>query len=92
MQVSGVRERDLCGPAGYAHPRISINAWAESYSEVRALAQAVRQALDGFRGEFVIGSAVHVGSVRLDNELDGDEPDVDVYRVLQDYIVSHTED
>ena len=91
MQVSNVRERDLCGPAGYAHPRISINAWAETYIGARELADAVRQALEGFRGHFV-PEETRIGSVRLDNEIDGDEPDVAVYRVLQDYIVSHAED
>ena len=91
-QVSNVRERDLCGPAGYAHPRITINAWAESYADVRSLATAVRQRLDGFRGQFSTPDGVRVGSVRLDNEIDDYEQDVSVYRVLMDFIVSHEED
>ena len=91
MQVSNVRERDLCGPAGFAHPRISINSWSETYIGARDLAEAVRVALEGFRGQFTPTGA-RVGSARLDNELDGDEPDVGIYRVLQDYIISHAED
>ena len=90
-QVSSVRERDLCGPAGFAHPRISINSWAETYLEARALADAVDDALYNFRGKFT-PTGVRVGSVRLENEMDQEEPDVEVYRVLQDYIVSHVED
>lgn len=91
-QVSAVRERDLCGPAGFAHPRVTINSWAETYAVAHQLATAVRQALDGFHGEAFVPAGVRIGSVRIDNELDGDEPEIGLYRVLQDYIISHSED
>ena len=94
-QVSGVRIYDLCGPTGRAKPRISINSWGESYADARALADAVRRAIQGFRGTLGDSPGAQIDDVKLDNEIDLDEPEagtVGVYRVMQDYIISHVED
>lgn len=92
-QVSAVRVRDLTGPAGKSRHRISISCWASTYAGARALADAVRQSIDGFQGWW---RDTFVGSVTLDNEFDLHEEgagpvDVGVHRVVQDYIISHLE-
>jgi Protein of unknown function (DUF3168) len=91
-QVSGVREYDINdGPTGRAMPRITINSWATRYLDVRNLAEAVRQRLNGFRG--VMGST-RVGRITLDNEFDTFEEEAGqsgIHRVVQDYIISFVE-
>jgi hypothetical protein len=91
-QVSGVRDRDLCGPTGRARPRITINSWAEVYGDVHTMADAIRSALNGYRGS--MGGTV-IGNVILDNEFDLFEEGAGtrgVHRVVQDYIISFAED
>ena len=88
QRISGVRVRNLSGPAGRATPRIQIDCWAESYSGAKALATAVRSAMDGYAG--LMGST-RVGSVVLESDLDFYEPDIAVYRVSMDFWISHIE-
>lgn len=90
-QVSGVRDYTLCGPNGLAWPRVTISSWALSYSGARALADAVRQRISGFHGEWGSSPPTQIGSVHLDNELDLYEDEAEVYRVAQDYIISFNE-
>lgn len=91
-QTSGVRDRVIReGPSGRARPRITINCWGERYSQARALADAVRIALDGYRG--IMGST-DVGGVRLDNEFDLFEEEAGIkgiHRTIQDFIISFVE-
>jgi hypothetical protein len=92
-QVSAVRVRDLTGPAGKSRHRVSISCWATTYAGARALADAVRQSIDGFQGTW---QDTQVGSVTLDNEFDlfeegAGRPEVGIHRVVQDYIISHLE-
>lgn len=94
-QVSGVRIYDLCGPTGRVKPRISINSWATTYAEVRSLADAVRQAIEGFTGTMGDSPGTPISDVKLDNEVDLFEDEagtIGIYRVMQDYILSHSED
>jgi hypothetical protein len=94
-QVSGVRERDLCGPTGRTRPRITINAWAERYADARALADAIREALSDLSGSIMGGSpGTLVDDIALDNEFDLYEEEAGtkgVHRVVQDYIISFVE-
>lgn len=88
-RVSGVRLHDLDGTSGRGMPRIEIDSWADTYVGVQALAAAIRQSLDGFNGTLTTIKAV----IKLDNELDlsEDEPEPDIYRIMQDYRVTHDE-
>lgn len=90
-RVSGVRVHDLDGPAGRGTPRISVNSWAETYLEAKALAAAVRVCLDGFRG--TVGG-VEINNISIENEIDLFEEDAGLsgtYRIMQDYFISHRE-
>ena len=86
-RVSGVRLHDLDGTAGRATPRLSINSWAATYAGCQTLAAAVRASLDGFNGTLTTIKCV----ISLENEIDLFEQDVSIYRILQDYFVSHIE-
>ena len=86
-RVSGLRLHDIAGAAGRGMPRISFSSWAETYTGAQTLAAAVRASLNGFIGVLATISAV----VRLENEIDLYEDETFVYRILQDYIINHTE-
>lgn len=73
------------GPVDFAESRIQVDLYADGYAEVRALADAVRQALDGFRGE---SAGEDVFSVFLENEVPEWGDVLEVYRVTQDYMVT----
>ena len=87
-RVSGPRVETITGPSGLAHPRVQVDSWASTYAGVKALATAVRKALDGYRGTI---ASVRVGGIIMDGELDLYEPGVEEYRVTQDYVVWHDE-
>jgi hypothetical protein len=93
-QVSSVRVRALNdGPTGKARTRISFSCWATTAKGAHALADALRQSMDGFQGWW---RDTFVGSVTLDNEFglfegEAGVPNVGIYRVVQDYIISHSE-
>jgi hypothetical protein len=90
-QVSAVRVEDLSGPAGKARRRISINCWAATDTGAEALADAVRQSLNGFHGWM---RDTKIGSTRLDEEVylfEQDAGTVGIYRVVQDFIIAHLE-
>ena len=86
-RVSAPRVHNLAGVSGRSTPRISVNSWAKTYAGCQTLAAAVRASLDGFNGTLTTIKCV----ISLENEIDLFEPDVNVYRILQDYFVSHVE-
>ena len=54
--------------------RVQVDCYATTYTGVRAVAEACRTALEA-------------GGQMMENETDLSEPDVDEYRVTQDYLV-----
>jgi len=92
-RISTPRIRSLGGTSGLLYPRFQIVSWASSYSGAKALADAVRNALDDYSG--VVGT-ITVEDVYIEDE--GDmmnlSPDVDALRmhgVRQDFIIWHRE-
>lgn len=90
QRISAVRVRSVDGPSGLAQPRIQVDAYATTYAGAKALAAAIRGALDGYRGT---AGGVRVGGVSLLSDIDFFEEDVDpkLYRVSMDYLVTHDE-
>ena len=91
QRISGVRVRLVTGPSDRAQPRIQMNLWDETYNGVQAVADAVREAMDGYAG--VIGGE-EINGLSIQNEFDlFDEEALDdgVYRIVQDYYVSYRE-
>lgn len=81
--------RELAAAAGHARPRFQIDIWGTSFASVRAVANAVRGALDGY-------SDATLGAVAWVDERSGDPSTAaapagsTLYRVSQDYMVGHT--
>jgi hypothetical protein len=99
QRISAVRLRTLDGPEGRSMPRMQIDAYATTWLAARALADAIRQALDGFDGTVTIGNdsppeTERIRAASLQTDRDFIETDVDpkLYRVSSDYFVVHTED
>ncbi len=87
-KISGDRDHHLRGPSGHAHPRFQIEAWAETYTAAKSLADAIREALDGYSGT-VLGTKI--GSCLIDSERDTYESEIEVYRVISDWFIWHIE-
>jgi hypothetical protein len=84
------REQTLGGPVGLPTVTLSLDMYAETYEAVRDLADACREALDGWGGS--LGNSISVRLVSLLNESDGfvqlaggDLPPV--YSVTQTYTI-----
>jgi hypothetical protein len=84
------REQTLSGPVGLPTVTLALDMYAETYEAVRDLADACREALDGYGGS--LGNSILVDLVALLNESDGfvqlaggDLPPV--YSVTQTYTI-----
>jgi hypothetical protein len=93
-RISSLRDVDMGGPSSFVRVRMRVDCWHTSYAGVKALADAVRAALNGvgLASPKTLG-AEPVQLVYLDDdgdlsEFEGDRRD---YRVTQDWIVIHTE-
>lgn len=84
MDVSGSVDNHLRSDSGMAHRRYQIEAWAESYAEVKTLATAMRSALNQYSG--TVGTVV-VGSIIVENEHETYESEIKVYRAIKDYMI-----
>lgn len=74
-RLAGERNYSLAGRGGWASVLVAIAGWAREYSQARALAEAVRQALDAYGDEEPDG--IQVAAV-ADGE-DTYEPDLAVF-------------
>lgn len=84
--VSVVRGHNMQGPEGMPFTRLQLDMWGESFSDARAVAEAVRLRLDGFAGD--IGSppsVTIVGAFYETERTEGFEPEPDLYRISVDY-------
>ena len=77
----------LSGPSGAVRPRFQIEAWAETYSAAKGLANLIRAALDG--KEYTEDGVKF--SCLSQAEIDGYEEAVNAHRIIQDYSVRYTE-
>jgi hypothetical protein len=66
----------LRGASGLMNPHVIINLWGMNYHDVKDLAYAVRKAMD---------AAIATMPTVLTNEIDGFEPDVNLFVISQDY-------
>ena len=87
-KITGMRDHHLQGPNGRAHPRMQIESWAKTYTEAKTLADAIREALDGYSGT---ASSTKIGSCLIESERDDYQNEIDVHRVIQDYFTWHEE-
>ena len=87
-KISGDRDHALRGASGHAHPRFQIEAWAETYTGAKTLADAIRNALDDYSGT-AAGTVIH--SCLIESERDTYESEIEIYRIMQDYMIWHEE-
>ncbi len=83
------RLASLQGPSGRAQPRFDFHILADSAASMRAVAQALRKGLDGYRGRH---AAVEIGGMTLIDEREIYEIEVQAYHATQVFDVTHTED
>lgn len=79
-RVSTQRIQSHDGAISIARPRIQVNSVGDTYLSAKTLANAVRTALDGYRGD-----GVHISF--LDNDADERQLETSRHLVRQDYLV-----
>jgi hypothetical protein len=89
-RVSGQGDYAMAGVTGYARPRYQIDAWAPTADAAVALANAVRDALDGFKGPIGSGAnAIDVQGVFCADQREQYDDAVQMYGVSRDYFIHH---
>ena len=88
FRIGGSSDVALGGATGKSHTRFQIEAWAETYSAAKALAAAIRIALNC--KTFTVDS-IYIGSIVIQSERDFYESDVGIYRVSIDFMIWATE-
>ncbi|HEY8342035.1 MAG TPA: DUF3168 domain-containing protein [Calditerricola sp.] len=89
QRVSTVRHHTKLGPAGLTDSRIQVSIFGPDFLAVTQAADAVRAALDGFRGDM---GGVTVHNVRSDGEIDLYDPDAGMdgtYHVALEFVITH---
>lgn len=86
-----VHSHDTSGATGTAHPRIQFDCWAASYSSAKSLSDALRGALNGYKGTMGSVNPVTVQSALQEDERFDDFADAGVVRLACDYVVWHLE-
>ncbi len=87
QRISGPRLKHLSGASGWGMARIQIDAWATTYLAAQQLAAAIRTALHGYAGKL---TTLEV-AITLENERDDYDDDLKWFRVIQDYLINHSE-
>jgi hypothetical protein len=89
QKVSGSRISAHDGPSGWAEARVQFTCTAAEYAEARAIADAIRVSLDGFRG--VLHNEVRVDRCGVENEVDGENQVAGYATVRLDVVMLHRE-
>ncbi len=89
--ISDPREHTHAGPAGLAHPRVQLDAWAGTTSQAREVARELRRALDGYRGVMGPAPGVRVDKALVVGGLDDYEEATGRARRSIDVMLSHAE-
>lgn len=84
--VSEWRRPTMHGTDGLPRTRVQVDCWARTSLEARAIADAVREAVDGFSG--LMGSpGTEIGGLFAANTFSSYDPEAKMYRVSRDYVV-----
>ncbi len=91
-RISGEADYKMEGPTGYARPRWQIAAWAPGALDAGTLANAVMDALSGFKGVWGTGAnSVEVQGVFAVDQHELYDDVVQMYGVSRDYFIHHGE-
>ena len=69
--------------------RVQVDAWGGTYKSAHEVADALHAALHGYRGSW---SPFVIGNVFRKRKQDFPEPDVELERVSQDFMISYSEE
>lgn len=87
-----VTTHDTSGSAGTAYPRFQFDAWATTYASARAITDAVRAALNGYRGTITSGAdTVTVQAALVDGETSQPDLEAGLARIRSEYVIWHLE-
>lgn len=89
FKVSAPRDQTQEGPSGLVTARFQVSSWGKTYTDSKQLSRSVRLALDGFRGAF---NEVRIDGVELMNEMDGNEPEPNIFQTIMDFRVKYAEE
>jgi len=92
-QISGVREHTMDGPDTFVTPTMQVNSYGMTDLEANNVADAVREALDGYSGT-VDGVAISYFALTDQGDLDDYEAEnkkLSRHGVRQDYLMSYQE-
>ncbi len=80
-RISGGQQNDLFGYSGIENPRIQIDCWAETYKEVKTIAENVHSVLN----------ATTTFKAILISDMDFYENDIEIYRESMDFKIWNRE-
>jgi hypothetical protein len=83
------RQTTYCGVSGLARATMMLDCYATTYDEARDLAAAVFAVLTDFRG--MLGGVTAVRTATLETELDLEDPEPGLYRVMQTWTIWYEE-
>jgi hypothetical protein len=88
QRISGSRVQSHGGPSNLARPRFQFTCLAVNYSGARAVANAVRQALDGYKNT---AASVYVQAGHIQTDFDSFADGENLHAVRVDFYLWHTE-
>jgi hypothetical protein len=88
-QLISVRDDVLHdGPQGLPDTRIQLDCWADTYAGAKTLAATVKTAVHGYKGTM---GTVSVQRAKVENVVDGFEPNTGRQRVIMDVLLMYQE-
>lgn len=85
--VSEWRRPTLHGTDGLPRVRVQMDCWANTSLEARSVADAVREAIDGFAGLMGGSPGADISGIFAANSFSSYDPDAKMYRVSRDYMI-----
>lgn len=88
QKISANHVESMQGSSGLCFSSFQIDAWARESDDVKAIAEQVRLALQGY---VTVYSGMQIFGINYMNELDLYDDDAEEFRVLMEYVVHHSE-
>ena len=90
-RISGQGDNKMDGATGLSRPRVQIDAWSQSADLASVLANAVKDRLDGYKGDMSPANSpadpMFVQGIFYESERDGYDNDAQLYFMSRDYFV-----
>lgn len=90
-RISGPRVHSHDGASGLAYPRFQFDCFAKTHVQAKALCDAVRLAIDGFKGLMGGAGGVDVQAVFCEDDTDDYDDELKVHVQQLDAVFWHAE-